>query len=80
MGGGGGEYRPYHDKQNVSQYAMRQVTSITAFGSHMPLAASSSARELEARSMGTRRMMLIGRVRARKMGSRMYEGVVRRGR
>ena len=53
---------------------------MTRSGSHMPLEAASLVRELDAKSMGTRTMMLTGRVRARNMGSRRYAGVVRRGR
>ena len=58
----------YHVRANVNQYVNRHATSLTPSGSHIPLNASSSGLELDARSMGTRRMMLIGRARDRKMG------------
>ena len=58
----------YHVRANVNQYVNRHATSLTPSGSHIPLNASSSGLELEARSMGTRSMMLIGRARDRKMG------------
>ena len=60
----------YHVNAKVNQYAILQATRTTLSGSQMPLVASSSARELDARSMGTRSMMLMGRVRARKMGTK----------
>jgi hypothetical protein len=46
----------------------------------MPRDASLAVRELEARSIGTSRMMLVGRASEKKMGTSRYAGVVRRGR
>ena len=58
-------------RQKVSQYVMRHVTSTTVCGSHTPrfglLRLLSVA---EARSIGTRSMMLEGSARARKTGTR----------
>lgn len=49
---------------------MRQASKIKVSGSHTPLVASSSVLRLEARSMGSSRMMLTGRNKARKMGTK----------
>lgn len=46
----------------------------------MPLEDSSFVLKLEARSIGTRSMMLTGSASARKIGIRRYAEVVRRGR
>jgi hypothetical protein len=48
--------------------------------SHIPFDASSSGPELEARSIGTRRIALDGRATERKIGTRRKAGVERRGR
>src|SRR5271154_3184249 len=69
-----------HVNTNVSQYVILQDTSRTLSGSHMPFDASSSDLALDARSMGTRRTMLAGRARDRKIGTRRYAGAVRSGR
>ncbi len=58
-----------HVNTKVNQYDIRHEISMTRSGSHMPLADSSSTRALEARSTGTRRRMLAGRARARKIGT-----------
>ena len=60
----------HHVKAKVNQYVIRQATRRTPCGSQMPLEASSATLELEARSMGTRRMILTGRAMARKTGTR----------
>ena len=46
----------------------------------MPFDASSSGPELDARSIGARRIALEGSARARKIGKRTNAGVVRSGR
>lgn len=59
----------YQVSPNVNQYVIRHATKTTLSGSQIPLEASSAALKLEARSIGTRRMMLTGRARARKIGT-----------
>lgn len=60
----------HHVKAKVNQYVIRQATRRARPGSQMPLAASSSTLELEAKSTGTSNMMLTGSVIARKTGTR----------
>ena len=55
------------------------TTTMTLSGSHIPLVPSSVPAE-DARSMGTRRMMLLGSAKARKTGTKRCEGVIRSGR
>lgn len=62
----------------VNQYVILHATSSALSGNHMPRAAPVPA--FEARSIGTRRMMLEGRARDRKTGRRRYPGVLRMGR
>ena len=69
-----------HVSTNVSQYEIRHETSMARSGNHIPLDASSSTRALDAKSIGTRRMMLAGRASAKKMGTIREAGVLRRGR
>lgn len=63
-------------RTKVNQYEIRQETSMSRSGSQMPLDFSFSPRALEARSTGTRRTMLAGRARARKMETIRYAGAV----
>jgi len=53
---------------NVSQYEILHATNRTRSGSHIPPLALS-VRAPDARSMGTRRIILAGSARARKMGT-----------
>jgi hypothetical protein len=69
-----------HVSVKVSQYAILHVTKTALSGSQMPLEASSSTLALEARSIGTSKMMLAGSARERKTGSTKYAGALRRGR
>lgn len=62
----------------VNQYVILQATSSALSGSQMPRAAPAPA--FDARSIGTRRMMLEGSARDRKTGRRRYPGVLRIGR
>lgn len=64
------EVMSYHVKAKVSQYVNRHATNKTPSGNQMPLDATSSVLELEAISIGTRSMMLMGRASARKTGMR----------
>ena len=59
----------YQVNVNVNQYAVRQAISRTASGSHIPLVASSLVLEVDAKSIGTKRMILIGRAKARNIGT-----------
>jgi hypothetical protein len=78
--GSGRTFATNHVNVNVSQYAILHVTKTARSGSQMPLEASSSTLALEARSMGTSKMMLAGSARERKTGSTKYAGALRRGR
>ena len=69
-----------HVNMKVNQYISLHATSSGRWASHIPLDASSSGPELEARSIGTRMMALVGRARARKLGTRRNAGVDRKGR
>jgi hypothetical protein len=69
-----------HVNVKVSQYVILHVTKTALSGSQTPLEASSSTLALEARSIGTSRMMLAGSARERKTGSTRYAGALRRGR
>jgi hypothetical protein len=62
---------------NVNQYVILHATNNALSGSHMPRAAPVPA--FEARSIGTNKMMLEGRARDRKTGTRRYPGVLRIG-
>lgn len=73
-----GDARSYQVNMKVNQYVILQATRSALSGSQMPRAAPAPA--LEARSMGTSRMMLDGSARDRKTGRRRYPGVVRIGR
>ena len=55
-------------RAKVSQYAIRHATNKTRSGSHMPLAVSSLVMEVDAKSIGTKRMILTGSAKDRKMG------------
>lgn len=58
---------------------MRHITSKAGLGSHIPLALPTPLVALDARSIGTRRIMLAGNAIARKIGSVRKAGVVRKG-
>lgn len=70
----------YQVSTKVSQYVMRHDTSSRRAGNQMPLAASSSVAALDAKSIGTSSTMKAGSHSAKNIGTRMYAGVVRRGR
>lgn len=59
---------------------MRHDTNRTRSGSHIPLLPVSGSLELDARSIGTRSIMLAGIPKAKKIGTVRYAGVVRNGR
>src|SRR3954453_3990077 len=65
---------------NVSQYPILHVTKTALSGSQIPFDASSSTLALEARSIGTSKIMLAGNARARKTGRTKYAGALRSGR
>jgi hypothetical protein len=60
--------RTNHVKQNVNQYVILHDTRTILSGSHIPFEASSSVRALLARSIGTRRMALAGKMRRKRSG------------
>ena len=70
----------YQVKTKVNQYADRHATSMTRSGKQMPRDPSSLVLEVDARSMGTKRMILMGKAMAKKTGTSRYAGVVRSGR
>jgi hypothetical protein len=78
--GSGRAFATNHVNVNVSQYVILHVTKTALSGSHTPLEASSSILALEARSIGTSKMMLAGSARERKTGRTRYAGALRRGR
>ena len=62
--------RMNHVRTKVNQYVILQVTNTALSGSQMPrLGPSLSAFSVDARSIGTRRMMEQGRARERKTGT-----------
>lgn len=70
----------HHVKANVNQYIILHATVMTLSGSHNPLAPSVSVPDEDARSIGTRRMILLGSASARNTGTNRYAGVNRSGR
>ena len=56
------------------------MTNTALSGSQIPFEASSSTLALEARSIGTSKMILAGSARERKTGSTRYAGALRSGR
>jgi hypothetical protein len=80
--GGGSEafHATNHVNVKVSQYVILHVTNTALSGSQIPFEASSSTLALEARSIGTSKIMLAGSARERKTGSTRYAGALRSGR
>ena len=72
--------RSYQVKAKVSQYETRQETNNTRSGSQTPLLPTSCSLAVDARSIGTRRIILAGSPIAKKIGTVKYAGVVRSGR
>lgn len=63
-------YRAHHVRMKVNQYAILHDTSRSLSGNHIPLAPSVSLPDDEARSMGTRRTIELGRASARNTGTK----------
>ena len=57
-----------HVKTKVNQYAILHTASMSLSGSHMPRGVPSSSMAFDARSIGTSRMILDGKAKARNTG------------